>query len=174
MTQKTMKTTLLMAITADGKIAKNTSHLANWTSGADKKMFVEKTKSAGVIIMGLTTYQTIGKPLPGRLNIVLTPEPEKETPIPGSLEYTSQAPEEILKNLKTRGYKEAIIGGGATINGLFLKNNLIDEIWLTVEPKIFGEGLNLFRGVDMDLNLELIDVIKLDVNVVQLKYKVVK
>jgi len=169
-----MKTTLLMAITADGKIAKSANHLANWTSGADKKMFVEKTKSAGVIIMGLTTYQTIGKPLPGRLNIVLTPEPEKETSIPGSLEYTSALPQNILSDLEKRGYKEAIVGGGATINGLFLKNNLLDEIWLTVEPKIFGEGLNLFRGVETDLNLELLETVQLDKNVFQLKYKVIK
>lgn len=163
-----------MAITADGKIAKTADHFANWTSGADKKMFVEKTKSAGVIIMGLTTYQTIGRPLPGRLNIVLTPEPEKEQNIPESLEYTSQTPEEILKNLGIRGYKEAIIGGGATINGLFLKNNLIDEIWLTLEPKIFGEGIGLFRGADVNLNLELIETVQLDKNVIQLKYRVIK
>jgi dihydrofolate reductase len=169
-----MKTTLLMAITADGKIAKTADHFANWTSGADKKMFVEKTKAAGVIIMGLTTFQTIGRPLPGRLNVVLTPEPEKETDIPDSLKYTSQLPEEILKNLETRGYKEAIIGGGATINGLFLQKNLIDEIWLTIEPKIFGEGLNLFRGVDADVNLELLETVQLDKNVIQLKYKVIK
>jgi len=163
-----------MAITADGKIAKSASHFANWTSGADKKMFVEKTKSAGVIIMGLTTYQTIGRPLPGRLNIVLTPEPEKETSIPGSLEYTSQNPKEILEDLEKRNFFEAIIGGGATINGLFLKENLVDEIWLTVEPKIFGEGLNLFRGVETDLNLELLETVQLDKNVVQLKYRVIK
>ena len=163
-----------MAITADGKIAKTADHFANWTSGADKKMFVEKTKAAGVIIMGLTTYQTIGKPLPGRLNIVLTPEPEKETSIPGSLEYTSQTPDEILKNLGIRGYKETIIGGGSTINGLFLKNNLIDEIWITLEPKIFGEGIGLFRGADVNLNLELIENVQLDKNVVQLKYKIIK
>lgn len=163
-----------MAITADGKIAKSATHFANWTSGADKKMFVEKTKSAGVIIMGLTTYQTIGRPLPGRLNVVLTPEPEKETSIPGSLEYTSQNPKELLEDLEKRNFFEAIIGGGATINGLFLKENLVDEIWLTVEPKIFGEGLNLFRGVEADLNLELLETVQLDKNVIQLKYKIIK
>ena len=163
-----------MAITADGKIAKSATHFANWTSGADKKMFVEKTKSAGVIIMGLTTYQTIGRPLPGRLNVVLTPEPEKETSIPGSLEYTSQNPKELLEDLEKRSFFEAIIGGGATINGLFLKENLVDEIWLTVEPKIFGEGLNLFRGVEADLNLELLETVQLDKNVIQLKYRIIK
>jgi dihydrofolate reductase len=124
--------------------------------------------------MGLTTYQTIGRPLPGRLNVVLTPEPEKETSIPGSLEYTSQNLKELLENLEKRNFFEAIIGGGATINGLFLKENLVDEIWLTVEPKIFGEGLNLFRGVEVDLNLELLETVQLDKNVIQLKYRIIK
>lgn len=163
-----------MAITADGKIAKNSTHFANWTSGADKKMFVEKTKSAGVIIMGLTTYQTIGRPLPGRLNVVLTLEPGKEKNISDSLEYTSKSPKEILTDLQKRNFSEAIIGGGATINGLFLKENLIDEIWLTVEPKFFGEGIPLFHGVDVDINLELLETVPLDKNVIQLKYKIIK
>lgn len=60
------KVILLMAITLDGKIAKHTNQLAAWTSRADKKIFVSETKKAGVIIMGRTTYDTIGRPLPGR------------------------------------------------------------------------------------------------------------
>ena len=34
-----MKITMLMAVTADGKIARNSSHFPDWTSKEDKKVF---------------------------------------------------------------------------------------------------------------------------------------
>ncbi|MBI5023261.1 MAG: dihydrofolate reductase [Candidatus Magasanikbacteria bacterium] len=169
-----MKVILLMAITVDGKIAKTVDHLANWTSKADKKIFVEETKKAGVIVMGETTYNTIGRPLPGRLNVVLSLSPDTSQNIPGVLEFTSTPPRELLQELAGRGFNSVIIGGGATINGLFLKENLIDEVWLTIEPRIFGEGLSLFKGADVNLDLELLEVKQLDSNVLQVRYEVKK
>lgn len=169
-----MKLILLMAVTADGKIAKTTDQPATWTSHADKKIFVEETKKAGVIVMGETTYDTIGKPLSERLNIVMSLEPDKRKNVPGVLEFTNKPPQELLKDLERRGYTTVILGGGATINGLFLKENLIDEIWLTVEPKIFGSGLALFSNADVNLNLELLEIKQLDKNVLQIRYRVKK
>ncbi len=163
-----------MAVTLDGKIAKSTDHPATWTSKADKKIFVEETKKAAVIIMGKTTYDTIGKPLPDRLNIVMDFKVDESKNIPNSLEYTSLQPKELLQELEQRGFKQVIIGGGSAINGLFLSQGLIDEIWLTLEPKIFGQGLPLFTGADLDLNLELIEVKHLDKHVIHVRYKVKK
>lgn len=169
-----MKTILLMAITVDGKIAKTTDHLANWTSKADKKIFVEETKKAGVIVMGETTYNTIGRPLPGRLNVVMSYAPDTSKNQLGILEFTNTPPRELLQELSDRGFSAVILGGGATINGLFLKENLIDEVWLTIEPKIFGEGLSLFKGADVNLDLEMIENRQLDTDVIQVRYKVKK
>ncbi|MBD3311077.1 MAG: dihydrofolate reductase [Candidatus Magasanikbacteria bacterium] len=169
-----MKTILMMAITVDGKIAKHTTHAADWTSKADKKIFVTETKKAGAIIMGLTTYETIGRPLPGRLNVVMDFEPDTNKNIPDLLEFTNSQPRELLDELKNRGFEAVIIGGGATINGLFLKLGLLDELWLTVEPKLFGEGLPLFAKADVDLDLKLLETRQLDDNVLQLRYKINK
>jgi|GEM_PF-3176891 len=36
--------------------------------------------------------------------------------------------------------------GGAHIATSFLKENLVDELWLIRSPKIFGEGGNFVRG----------------------------
>jgi len=59
-----MKTIIISCLTADGYIAKNSTHAAMWTSKEDKKRFIEVTKRAGVVIMGLNTWQTLGgKPL---------------------------------------------------------------------------------------------------------------
>jgi len=169
-----MKTILMMAITLDGKIAKYTDHPATWTSKADKKIFIEETKKAGVIIMGRTTYDTIGRPLPNRLNVIMDLDPDTSKNIEGSLEFTKTQPKGLLKELEERGFKNIILGGGSTINGIFLEQGLINEIWLTIEPKVFGEGLSLFKGADVDLDLEFIEYRQLDKDVGHVRYKVKK
>lgn len=170
-----MKVTLLMCMTADGKIAKHAAHLANWTSHEDKKFFVKKTKEARVIVMGFNTFQTFPKALPDRLNVVMhLPTDTPPAPPADNVEFTSAPPSQLLAGLAERGYTEVILGGGATINGLFLKQGLIDEIYLTVEPKLFGTGMDVFANADVDVNLELLEVNKLNDQTLQLHYLVKK
>ncbi len=167
----------MMATTVDGIIAKTKTQNADWTSKADKKVFIEETKKAGVIIMGETTFEAMGKKaLPGRLNLILTLEPEKyqDRTEPGLLEFMKASPDEVIKNLEQRGYQSAILGGGARTNSFFLKAGLVDEILITVEPKIFGIGMNFTEGEDLDINLELIETKKIGDNAVQLWYKILK
>jgi len=171
-----MKLILMMAMTADGIIAKNKTQNVDWTSKADKQAFVAETKKHRVIIMGNATFQVIGKPLPDRLNLILTSEPEryKDQEVPGLLEFKKGEPSEIVKLLEQKGFKSAVLGGGAKTNADFLKAGLVDEILLTIEPKLFGQGITLTEGVDFDLNLELLEAKEIGDNTVQLKYKVLK
>ncbi|RJR31650.1 dihydrofolate reductase [Candidatus Parcubacteria bacterium] len=171
-----MKLILMMAQTVDGIIAKDSQHNANWTTKADKKSFLEETKKHGVIIMGSATYLAIGKALPGRLNFILSSAPKKfkGEEKPGELEFVNGQPNEILQMLEKRGFQSAVLAGGARTNAAFLKKNLVDEILITIEPKIFGTGLNFTEGQDLDLNLALIESRNLGDNTVQLRYKVIK
>jgi len=165
-----MKLTLMMAITADGMIARDSAHFPDWTCRADKLMFKELTQAAGVVIFGSRTYDTIGKPLPGRLNVILTRHPERYSPADG-LKFSSDPPERVLAELGRKGYEEAILEGGATISTLFVKSGLVDEILLTISPKIFGQGMTLFAE-PLDLDLALNSVRQLETNSVVLKYTV--
>lgn len=166
----------MMAMTLDGVIAKDKNQNADWTSKADKKVFIEETKKHGVIIMGDTTFEAMGrKVLPGRFNLILslTPEKYQGQQIPDQLEFMKAPPEEVVKYLAEKGYQSAILGGGARTNSFFLKAGLVDEIYITVEPKIFGTGMNFTEGENLDLNLKLIEVKDIGDNAVQLRYKVV-
>lgn len=164
--------TMIMAVTVDGKIAKNSKHFPNWTSKEDKNFFAKESKKAGVIIMGGKTFDTFSKPLKERLNVVVTVDKGYKN-IKGSVKvYYKKSPNFIKKDLEKMGYKKAILGGGAFINGLFLKNKLVDEIIIIIAPKFFGEGLSLTSGFDFDYNLKLLDVYKINDNSVLLKYKV--
>ena len=167
-----MKTILLAAITANGLIAVDQHHPATWTSKADKQFFVQKTKAAGVMIMGRTTFATIGRPLPDRLTIVLTKNPNEHESIPNSVEYTSQTPNEIIQQLAARGFNEVIIAGGASIYTQFLKEDLVDEIYLTVEPYLFGSGINLLSESALHQPLKLEESSKLSDNVILLHYRI--
>jgi riboflavin biosynthesis pyrimidine reductase len=52
--------------------------------------------------------------------------------------------------------------GGAHIATSFLKEQLIDELWLTIEPKIFGIGGNFVIAEKLDINLQLISCEKVN------------
>jgi dihydrofolate reductase len=157
-----MKITLVAVVTVDGKIARNEHHLSDWSSKEDKRVFISATRRAGVLILGNNTYKTLPAPLPGRLHIVLTSNTSDKIDVPGQVEYTSASPEEIVASLEARGYKEAVLAGGAQTYALFLKAGLVDEISLTIEPVIFGSGIDLLRGTEFDLRATLVHMERLN------------
>ena len=167
-----MKLILMMALTADGKIGRTSTHFPDWTETADKKLFMSVSKDAGVIIMGSKTFDTLGKPLPGRKHIVMTRNRDRQSSNE-NLVFTCKKPADILHELDTEGYNVAILAGGAQINYLFAKENLIDEILLTYSPKLFGTGLSLFSN-SVSMNLELLEHHRIGENTLRVKYRVIK
>jgi dihydrofolate reductase len=165
-----MKLILLMAQTADGKIARDNRHFPDWTGSADKRFFAARSRATGVLIMGSRTFDTLGSPLPGRKNIVMSRDPARVS-IPPALIFTADSPGRVLSNLAAEGYTEAILAGGARINTLFAAANLIDEILITVSPRVFGSGLSLFDA-PLDLHLHLMDVRRIDDDLVLMHYRV--
>jgi len=166
-----MKVTLMMAITLDGRIGKSPDHFPDWTGKADKKLFVALTKRAGALIMGSKTFDTIGKPLPGRKNVIMSRNKTRKSEWE-NLVFTDASPRDILKNLETEGFSEVILAGGALVNSLFAEEKLIDEIIVTISPKIFGVGMSLFAE-EISMELELRTMEKLDRHRVCLTYGVV-
>ncbi len=165
-----IKTILLMAQTLDGKIAKDSDHFPDWTGKADKRLFVEITKAAGALIMGSKTFDTIGKPLPGRKNIVMTRDPRRKSAW-DNLIYTNLAPKALLAQLESEGYREVVLAGGTRINSLFMRAGLIDELIVTITPMVFGTGIGLFEeGIEIDL--ALMDFRRLDDARVCLHYRI--
>jgi dihydrofolate reductase len=167
-----MKVTLVMALTLDGKIGKSPDHFPDWTGKEDKRLFVKITKEAGVVIMGSKTFDTIGIPLPERKNVVMTRDRNRKSQW-DNLVFTDKAPKEILEDLEKEGYSHAVLAGGALVNSLFAEENLIDEIIVTISPKIFGFGISLFTE-EITMELELNEVKRFARNLVYLKYEVLK
>ncbi|MFZ5391757.1 MAG: dihydrofolate reductase family protein [Patescibacteria group bacterium] len=171
-----MKIILCLAQTADGKIAKDSNHLADWTSKEDKRHFIQLTKKHKAIIMGESTFLTIGRPLPNRLNLILTQNPEKyiSKQKTDHLEFINMPPYQVTKYLEQKGYESAILGGGAFTNSQFFDSDLVDEIYLTVEGIIFGEGLSLTTKLKNDINLKIIKIKKLSKKTYLIHYQIIK
>lgn len=161
-----IKAFLIAAVTADGFIAKDTNHPAFWTSKEDKKRFVELTKRAGVVIMGSTTYATLPRPLKERVNIVYSKTKKFD-----NAETTQKAPLELLQELESRGFKEVAICGGSKIYTMFMKAKVVDRIFLTIEPLMFGKGITLFNE-DLQYHLNLISANQAENGALLLEYKV--
>lgn len=162
--------------TVDGKIAKHSNQLVDWTSIYDKRFFQTETKKAGVVIMGSKTFDTLPGPLPDRFNIIMTRD--KQKCFEGStgtenFAFTTMEPENIIHFIKYLKYKKVIVIGGSEINTLFLKAGLIDELILTISPKLFGSGLSLAMD-DLDIELNFKSQIAFYDGTILLKYNVIK
>lgn len=138
------KTIAIVAATVDGKIARNDHELVRWTSPEDKEFFRSETKRIGAMILGKRTFDTFPSPLPGRLHVVMTRRLDGLSNTNPLVRFTDQTPAQILESLGSEGTQEVVIAGGSTIYTLFLKKKLLDELVITIEPKIFGAGVSLF------------------------------
>ncbi len=167
-----MNVILIMAQTIDGVISRSSDEFIDWTGNADKKMFMQITKEAGVVIMGSKTFDTIGKPLPGRKNIVLTRNSSRTSNY-DNLIFTRKDPQTLLADLEKEGFSRVAVIGGSQVNSLFAEHNLIDEIIVTIAPKIFGKGLSLFN-LSLDMNLKLLSSEILEENFIMLHYAMKK
>ncbi|MFH1585002.1 MAG: dihydrofolate reductase, partial [Patescibacteria group bacterium] len=110
-----MKVFCIAALSADGFIAKNAEDTLEWRSLEDKRFFREKTMEAGVVVMGKNTYESIGKSLKGRLNLVYSLEPIE------GVETTQKEPRELLSELEKRGYEQVAVIGGSSVYTQFLQ-----------------------------------------------------
>lgn len=94
-----------------------------WNLPNDLRYFREKTKGHPVI-MGWKNYQSIGRPLPHRKNIVISMRPEK---IEGC-EVVSSLDEALIHAQKDTDGEIFIIGGGQTYREAL---PLADRVYLT-------------------------------------------
>lgn len=145
----------------------NDPMIHSWTSVEDQKQFSLLIEKAQVIIMGRNTYEHAKEFMqhrPGRLRVVLTSNPAKYShqAIPNQLEFSSDFPSVLLNKLSQRGFTQALLVGGATTNTAFLKEHLINEVLLTIEPVLFVMGTSLFAEEATETKLKLLSVEKLN------------
>ncbi len=163
-----------MAITANGMIAKEDGN-SDWVSDADNKSWKEICQKAGAVIMGRKTLEILypdSLPLKRGKHVVLSHH--LKTVDNPTVTFTDQSITDILANLEKSGLHQVCVIGGQMTATEFMSSSLVDEIYLDVEPLIFGKGMGLFSVSNFEFSLELLEVKNLSPQTVQLHYKVIQ
>lgn len=155
-----MKISIVAVMSMNGKITRGSdSSVVAWASKADANSFKQILAAHSVYIMGSRTFEAI-KPKSDskKSRVILTHKPDSYSKfkIPGQIEFTDDSPDKIIKDLTGRGYDSALVLGGSQVYGLFLEAGLVDDIYLTVEPLIFGSGTELLSTMDKNLSCKLV------------------
>lgn len=173
-----MKITLLYVASVDGKITKSGQGPSKWSSKEDAEYFLSVLRKSKLIVMGSNTFAVSNvKPVEGVLRVVLTSNPQryKQFELPGQLEFKNEEPQELIERLEKLGFKKMTLVSGRRLTTAFFRHKLIDEVWLTLEPKLFGLGDSLVNDEEFDIELKLVSLQKLNnQGTLLLKYKVEK
>ena len=168
-----MKVLLYAAITINGFIAKENDD-TSWISREEWDIYSLAVRTAGNVIVGYRTYGILTQQPEFSefkdVKLVVVAEQEFQTLSPHHL--VARSPKEALKLLSA--FEEVIVAGGGALNASFLNENLVDEIYLDIEPIILGKGIPLFRDKNFERKLKLVGQKKITDHEIQLHYEVLK
>jgi dihydrofolate reductase len=155
-----MKVTMQPAVSLDGYIAKLDGDSYSWVNPADEKRYQEVVKRSGAVIVGSSTYNQYKEDFDayGDEVTVFVCSSKVKPEDSGNVKYVRGEPKELIKHISQFGFDELIVCGGGEVNGLLAEANLIDEIVISIQPAVLGEGIPLFGKYHPQLNLELLSV----------------
>ena len=171
-----MKVILYTALTPNGLMAKSDGS-TDWLSKEDLAHFNAICQKTRAVIFGRKSWDEMNPDwLPFKegegMYTVLTRNKSLVSQNPKTI-FSSSSPKEIINRVEKAGYAEVIVAGGGEIYSLFLGSGLVDEIYIDMEPYLFGKGIR-FQEAEFELDLELLDVSKLNSQTLQLHYRVKK
>lgn len=136
-----MTVTLVVAVGANGVIGRDGQ--MPWPPTGDMRQFKELTWGHP-IVMGRTTFESIGRPLPGRTSIVLTRQPDWD---PGDDEVLAARSLDEALRLAEELSDETFLIGGAAVYAEALEADLVDRLIVTEVP-LRPEGDAFFGPID--------------------------
>ncbi len=122
------RSSIIAAISENGAIGKDNELL--WRIPEDMRHFKELT-TGHAVIMGRKTYESIGKPLPNRINIIIT----RDTNYKVENAIVVHSLEEALNTAKEKEDDEIFIMGGGEIYSQAI--GLADKLYLTLVHRNF-------------------------------------
>jgi len=144
-----MRLSLIVAVAENGVIGRDND--LPWKLSGDLKRFKEVTMGKP-IIMGRKTYESIGRPLPGRANIVMTRDPEFSADGIVVVHDLSSAVEAGEHAAMKSGVDEIMVIGGANIYEATLSD--ADRLYVTEVHKVV-EGDVRFADIDSAVWIEV-------------------
>ena len=161
-----MRVILADVMSLNGKITRGTSpDISSWSSPEDFEHFLKLKDECDVIVIDRKTYEA-AKPEPeeGRLRVVFTSTPERfsDFSIPGSLEFVDVSPAALVERLAQDGHENVLVAGGARLSSGFLQAQLVDEVYISFEPVLFGSGRPMLEESSLDVSLQLESITRMN------------
>ncbi len=174
-----MNCKVFIATSLDGYIADKNGNI-DWLHSIpnpenDDMGYSDFMSAVDALIMGRNTFETVcgfGIPWPYAKPVFVLSNSLKSIPpdLEGKVFLVKGSLKEVIDSIKDNGFSQIYIDGGKTIQS-FLKEDLIDEMTITVIPKLLGGGTPLFSELPKRLNFGCINS-KIFLNkVVQCHYK---
>lgn len=140
-----MKVSIVAAVAQNGIIG--IDNRLPWHLPEDLAFFKQTTLGCPVL-MGRKTYESINRPLPGRLNVVLSsnsnwqPTPAKDGTARSVIAYPATLPEGSTTQIASatnlpdalnwlKGFEQVFLIGGSNLYQQAIDQNLVDELILT-------------------------------------------
>lgn len=148
-----------VASSVDGRISLTSRKLPDWTSKEDWNFFQDALSRVDAVVVGRNTYQAAASRLRKRTTYVFSNRIKTLTHR-GTVTFVN--PENINVAELLSKYKTVAVCGGGNVYRAMLENNLLDEIYVTIEPFIFGRGKTMFVDGTRTIKLRLISVRRLN------------
>ncbi|CAN5266290.1 dihydrofolate reductase family protein [soil metagenome] len=166
---------LYVANSLDGYIAREDGSV-DWLFDPYAHGYEFFYEDVDTVIMGRKTYDVaLGfeeAPYSSKRAIIFS-RTAKPSPYEG-LEYTTEAPEAVVRRLREEAGGIIWLVGGREISELLIEHELIDELIVSIHPKILISGIPLVASPKCAVDLKLVTYEVFKSGLVQLRYEIVK
>ena len=167
---------LYIACSLDGYIATSDddlSFLDQVQKTGEDYGYTDFISGVDTVILGRKTYDWVMD------RVDVFPHTDKETYVitrtersrSGNVVFYTGSLNELITGLKKKQGRNIFCDGGAEIVNAILREQLFDEIILSVIPILLGNGKRLFKNNRPEQDLDLLSVQQYDTGLVQLHYK---
>lgn len=166
---------LYVANSLDGYIAREDGSV-DWLFDPYAHGYEFFYEDVDTVIMGRKTYdQALSfeeAPYSSKRAIVFS-RSAKPSPYAG-LEFTAEPPQDVVRRLKEEDGGMIWLVGGREISELLIANELVDELIVSIHPKILISGIPLVASKNCAVDLKLVTYEVFKSGLVQLRYEIVK
>ncbi len=174
MSEPSRQVVLYVAISLDGRIARRDGSV-DWlpTGGSEDFGYGQFLSTVDTVIMGRRTYDqllTFGPfPYGGKRTFVFSRRRQGRDE---NAEFVDRAIGPFMAALRSSPGKDIWLVGGADLAQAFFRAGEVDEVIITIVPRVLGDGIALFEAGGPEINLELEETRIYPQGLVQMRYGV--
>ena len=170
------KVILYIAMSLDGYIATqddNIDFLSMVEDDGQDYGYSDFINTVDTVILGRKTYDKVisfgvGFPHADKETYIITRTPRSDI---GSVKFYTENLKELVFGLKNKSGKNIFVDGGAQIVNELLREDLIDEFYISIIPILLGDGISLFKNGRPELKLKLVSSTSFKKGLVQLYFR---